>query len=111
MSVFDANLSDLNSKVADVNASSQALADLSQKLADLNVTLTDFSGRQPTNYASDGYGQSQQSPQRQPLTSNISVNIQEAHAWDSERIQELAEKVADKITPEIESALNSSNSY
>ncbi len=40
------------------------------------------------------------------------VNIQEAHAWDYSHIKELAERVADVITPKILSALGGgSNSY
>lgn len=44
------------------------------------------------------------------VTNNIS--IQEAHAWDYEHINELAEKVADVITPQILSAIGgNSNVY
>lgn len=47
-----------------------------------------------------------------PVNVNVTVQIEEAHAWDSEHIQQLADKVADEIKPEVISAIGGdSNSY
>lgn len=66
--------------------------------------------RRRNHYGGDGGNKNAR--QARPINSTISVQISEAHAWDSTHIQELTEKVADQIKPAIESALNSnSNSY
>jgi len=50
--------------------------------------------------------------QKQPLNLTANVSINEAHAWDYSHIQDLAEKVADVITPRILRAIGGdSNSY
>ena len=47
-----------------------------------------------------------------PVNVNVTVEIQEAHAWDSEHIQELADRVADEVEPAIIGAIGGdSNSY
>lgn len=71
-----------------------------------NITLSPDK-QQPQHYSDLGSSQ-QQTPQ--PINNNIQIN--EAHAWDSEHIQELAEKVADVIRPALEQALGgNSNAY
>ena len=80
---------------------------LSEKLADLSAAITNLS--EPKNRT-----QISNSPQTNsaPPEVNVTVQIQEAHAWDTEHIQELADKVADEITPEIVGAIGGdSNSY
>lgn len=47
-----------------------------------------------------------------PPQINVTISIEEAHAWDSEHIQELADKVADAITPAITNAIGgNANAY
>ena len=80
---------------------------LSEKLADLSAAIANLS--EPKNRT-----QISNSPQTNsaPPEVNVTVQIQEAHAWDTEHIQELADKVADEITPEIVGAIGGdSNSY
>ena len=49
---------------------------------------------------------------RMPVNINVTVEIKEAHAWDSEHIQELSDRVADEIQPVIVGAIGGdSNSY
>ena len=58
--------------------------------------------------------QAQQQPQVVTPPPNITVTVQidEAHAWDSQHIQELADKVANVIEPELISAIGGdSNRY
>lgn len=97
----------LNSTMTNDN---QAYSDLSQRLNDLNTTFTDYANNPPVTYASDGYNQNSQSAP-QNVIFELHTDISEAHAWDSEHIQYLADKVADVILPQIKGALNSSNSY
>ena len=53
-----------------------------------------------------------QQTQSAPPNITVTVQIEEAHAWDSEHIQELTDKVADKITPELIRAIGGdSNGY
>ena len=50
--------------------------------------------------------------EKQPVEVSTSVSINEATAWDSEHIQELADKVADKIKDAVVNAIGGdSNSY
>lgn len=49
---------------------------------------------------------------RTPVNVQVTVEIKEAHAWDSEHIQELSDRVADEIQPAIVGAIGGdSNSY
>ena len=51
-------------------------------------------------------------PEKQPVNVNVTVQINEAHAWDYEHMRELADKVADELEPAIVSAIGGdSNSY
>ena len=84
---------------ADMN---QPVREVTVRLNDLNAVLGSFSLK----------GQNQSEEKRIPVNVNVTVQIQEAHAWDSEHIQELSDRVADKIQPEIISAIGGdSNSY
>ncbi|MBR6712125.1 MAG: hypothetical protein IKI76_03930 [Selenomonadaceae bacterium] len=84
---------------ADMN---QPLEEVTVRLNDLSAALESFSSQR----------QNQSAEQKTPVNVNVTVQIQEAHAWDSEHIQELSDRVADKIQPEIISAIGGdSNSY
>ena len=49
---------------------------------------------------------------KQPVNVNTSVSIEEAHAWDYDHIQELADMVADRIQPVVVTAIGGdSNAY
>ena len=53
-----------------------------------------------------------QREQKIPVNVHVTVEIKEAHAWDSEHIQELSDKVADEIQPVIVNAIGGDyNSY
>lgn len=82
----------------------QSLAEVTERTADFAAKLQDIEF--PAN-SSDNLA-------NQPITNNITnqITIQEAHAWDREHIQELAEEVADIITPALKEALGGdSNAY
>ena len=82
----------------------EKLANFGAVIENLNLT--------PDKTPVQTYSDSRQNSQRQPINVNNTIQIDQATAWDSEHIQELAEKVADKITPAVESALGGdSNSY
>ena len=82
----------------------QKLADFGNVIENLNLTPD----KTPVQNYSDGGNISQ----RQPVNVNNTIQIDQATAWDSEHIQQLAEKVADKITPAVEQALGGGeNSY
>ncbi|MBR0288394.1 MAG: hypothetical protein IJQ82_05395, partial [Selenomonadaceae bacterium] len=73
------------------------------KLSDLSTILGNMSFQQSNSNASE---------ERTPVEVNTTVQIDEAHAWDYDHIQELAEKVADILEPRIISAIGGgSNSY
>ena len=105
-------------KNLELTPNSSALESLSQQTAFAAEKLANFGAvienlnimpdkRQVQTYSDLG-----QNSQRQPINVNNTIQIEQATAWDSEHIQELAEKVADKITPAVESALGGdSNSY
>lgn len=72
------------------------------RLSDFSSALQNFSLPQ-NNSASE---------RRQPVEVTTNVSIEEAHAWDSQHISELADRVAEVITPQIISAIGGdSNSY
>ena len=75
----------------------EKLANFGQVIENLNLT--------PDKMPVQNYSEGGQSSQRQPINVNNTIQIDQATAWDSEHIQELAEKVADKITPAIEQAI------
>ena len=84
---------------ADMN---QPLKEVTVRLNDLSSVLESFSSQR----------QNQSAEQKTPVNVSVTVQIQEAYAWDSEHIQELADRVADEIQPEIISAIGGdSNSY
>ncbi len=90
-----------------ISESVPELSEVTEKLANLNETISKISPQktQPQNSNSVPIKSA-------PTEVNVTVQIDEAHAWDTEHIQQLAEKVADEITPEIVSAIGGdSNSY
>lgn len=95
-------MSEVNTRFAGMSAN---LADVTNGLAELSRSLNQFSAPQQNQAAS-------QQAQSAPLNITVNVQIDEAHAWDSRHIQELADKVADKIEPELVSAIGGdSNRY
>ena len=83
--------------------------DMNQPLKEVTVRLNDLSSILESFSLPD---KNQSAEKRTPVNVNVAVQIQEAHAWDSEHIQELSDRVADKIQPEIISAIGGdSNSY
>lgn len=90
--------------------SSIQITDMNQPLEEVTVRLNDLSAALESFSLPNKNGQ--QSEQRTPVNVNVTVQIEEAHAWDSQHIQELADKVADEIQPEIVRAIGGdSNSY
>lgn len=97
------NLNILQSFTDQASNMTQKLAEIGTKIANINLTPD----KNQPQYYSDLSRDSQ--PANDTL---ISININEATAWDSEHIQELADKVADVIKPAIEQALGGNgNSY
>ena len=88
-----------------IDAASNGLAELPQTLFEVTSKLSDLKGityEMPVN---------PQTPTTPPSV-NVNVTISEAHAWDTAHIQELADKVADQITPEVVNAIGGdSNRY
>ena len=81
------------------------IVNLSTSLSDLTTAISNIKLPQAEQNYSDRNNQ-------QPSNVNVTVQIQEAHAWDTAHIQELADKVADEIEPAITSAIGgNSNSY
>ena len=81
------------------------IAELNQRIADLSTALNSNSIIQPTSHSENSAGNA-----RPSLTINVSIN--EAHAWDNEHIQELAEKVAGEIESRISREIGGDlNSY
>ena len=101
-------LADFSTAVEDISFES-----LNEQMASVTETLSGFGAaienislladKLNEQYYSDSGSNAQQ------ITNNVTVQIEEAHAWDSEHIQELTDKVADKITPAIEQALGGNN--
>lgn len=81
----------------------EGVSEVTVKLSDLSAALENFSLPQANSSTTE---------QKAPVNVNTSVAIEEAHAWDYDHIQELAEKVADILEPRIISAIGGdSNSY
>lgn len=90
--------------------SSIQITDMNQPLEEVTVRLNDLSAALESLTLPNKNGQ--QSEERKPVNVSVTVQIEEAHAWDSQHIQELADKVADEIQPEIVRAIGGdSNSY
>ena len=105
LTVFSTNIDTASSSLSNL---SQPIADVVEKLNDFSGIIFELSNSTPTtNNQSSEYQYS-----KVPTTVNVNVTIDEAHAWDTEHIQELADKVADHIAPEIVSAIGGdSNGY
>lgn len=83
---------------------SESLTTVTVKFSDLGAALDSFLSQ--LNSASINQSQSQ------PIEVNNTISIDEAHAWDYDHIQELAEKVADIIEPILLRSIGGdSNSY
>ncbi len=88
------------------SAEMSKLVEMSGKLADLSSVITKINLPQPVIQTTENLNR------QMPPEVNVNVQIDEAHAWDTQHIQELAEKVADEITPAVVGAIGGdSNSY
>ena len=77
--------------------------EVTMKLSDLQSAIENFSLQRDNSTSA---------AERQPVNVNNSIQIEEAHAWDYEHIQELAERVAEILRPAIVGALGGDdNSY
>lgn len=109
----------------DTTQTFETFEELVSPMSEVNAQFGDMAGR--LNEVTSGLSalvgalnnlqtqpQAQQQPQvvTPPPNINVTVQIEEAHAWDSQHIQELADKVADAIEPELVSAIGGdSNRY
>lgn len=88
------------------NGFEQVTATLNDRLAPLTERLSEVTNELSSRMTSTS------DSQRQPVSLSTTVSINEAHAWDYEHIQELAERVGNVITPRIVKAIGGdSNSY
>ena len=100
---------DLTALSTSVNTATQGLDELPQAILDVTDKLKDLSG---IVYEVPAQNADRQGGNSAPPAVNVNVTISEAHAWDTEHIQELADKVADQITPEVVNAIGGdSNRY
>ena len=97
---------DLNQSVTDALSGLGAnFSDVNDKLAEITQLLSDIVS-DVKNIAGNSDNRSQ------PVNVNVTVQIEEAHAWDSRHIQELSDRVADAIAPQIVNAIGGdSNGY
>ena len=72
------------------------IQEVTVRISELSAALANFSLPQAN---------AQQTEERVPVEVNTTVQIDEAHAWDYDHIQELAEQVADIIEPRIIGAI------
>ena len=105
---------ELPAVLSDVNQSfsqmSPVIQTMTEALSEVTVRISNFSA------AMENFSLSKQNTaqteQRQPVNVSNTVQINEAHAWDSEHISELADKVAEVLRQEIISAIGGdSNTY
>ena len=86
--------------IQSLSGMNSGFSEVTVKLSDLSQALANFILPQ------------QEQNEKVPVEVNTTVQIDEAHAWDYDHIQELADKVANMIKPEILSAIGGdSNSY
>ena len=102
-------ISDVTEKLSSIEL--PQFYDMSQSVQEVTVRINDFSNAL-SNFLSNVSYNGTTSEQKTPVNVSTSVQIEEAHAWDYDHIQELAEKVADILKPAIISAIGGdSNSY
>ena len=105
---LSSNFDDLTPTVQNISSYfdelSPQIAEVTSAFGELGVALSNIHSAIQNNQ------QQQQNTQPPNITNNIS--IQEAHAWDYDHIEYLAEKVADIIEPKILNAIGgNSNGY
>ena len=92
---------DLQITVQQFDALNSGVEAVTVKLSDLSDALANFA--LPTE---------KQAAEKTPVNVSVTVQIDEAHAWEAEHIQELADRVADVVEPAIINAIGGdSNSY
>lgn len=93
----------------EIQATVQQFSAMNTQVGDVVVKLSDLSAAIANLQLSE---ENSASNERTPVTVNVNVAINEAHAWDSEHIQELSEKVASELEPRIVGAIGGDdNSY
>lgn len=101
---FDADIADVTNRLSEMI---EPIAGVSENFSSVNENLLEFSDK--LSKVSESL---QALPEKQPVNVEANVSIEEAHAWDTEHIQELADKVADVLLPKLVSAIGGdSNSY
>ena len=94
---------DLQVTVQRFNEMNLGVEEVIVKLSDLSAALQNFS--------SLGYN-SKTADTKAPVNVSLTVQIDEAHAWDSQHIQDLADRVADRLeTPIINAIGGDDNAY
>lgn len=89
----------------------QHFTELNTGVSEVTVKINDLYSA-IESFLSQGINSEQEPREIQPVEVNTTVEIEEAHAWDYDHIQELADKVAEIISPVIISAVGGdSNSY
>lgn len=92
---------ELLSPMEEINAQ---FAEMTSQLIDVTSCLSNFADELSKFQLPQIQTNNQQAPTAPPNIT-VTVQIDEAHAWDSQHIQELADKVADKIEPELVRAI------
>lgn len=112
LSNFDSGENSLTTFSQNIGTASLGLSELPQSISDVTVRLKDLSGIIYELSSVKAQNNSVQGNNAIPPAVNVHVSIAEAHAWDTEHIQALADKVADQITPEVVNAIGGdSNRY
>ena len=92
---------ELLSPMEEINAQ---FAEMTSQLIDVTSCLSNFADELSQFQLPQIQTNNQQAPTAPPNIT-VTVQIDEAHAWDTQHIQELADKVADKIEPELVRAI------
>ena len=98
---FEGFEQDLQVTIQQFDKMNLGVEEVTVKLSDLSAALANFS-----------LPKDKQAQEKTPVNVSVTVQIDEAHAWESEHIQELADKVADVVEPTIIKSIGGdSNSY
>lgn len=102
----------LEELVSPMNEVNSRFGEMSNRLTEVTSGLSELVGALNNLQLSNQNQVESRQANIPPPNITVTVQIEEAHAWDSKHIQELADKVADKITPELTRAIGGdSNGY
>lgn len=76
--------------------------EMTRKFSELNAVMSDMG---TSRGGAEQAGSQERTSERVPVQVSVNVQIDEAHAWDTEHIQELADRVAGEIEPAIVGAV------